>query len=86
MPPPMISSTRLLPAGALVARRGAALLPGGVKRFERCRSPASSAAARKMVRTSSSTERPLRAARRRKSFFRRSSSWRTVREAIGKPM
>ena len=47
-------------------------------------SPVSSAAARKMVRTSSSTERPLRAARNRSSFFNRSSSCRTVREAMAK--
>ena len=81
MPPPMISNARLV-AGALTTRRGDS--EGGVK-LSSTSVPVSSAAARRMVRTSSSTERPLLAARRRKSFFNRSSSCRTVRDAMGKP-
>src|SRR5262245_60723812 len=76
MPPPMMSNTRLAPAGA----EADSIFPRGLVAADS--SAVLSVASRRIVRTSSSTERPLRAARSRRRFFNRSSRWRTVKEGI----
>src|ERR1051326_4789411 len=80
MPPPMMSSARMVELSGFGAGADDVVMGAFAKE-----SP-SAAALRKMVRTSSSTERPFLAARSRSFFFSVSSSWRTVRLAIENPI
>src|ERR1700685_1351668 len=81
MPPPIMSRTRL--PFAFGARACCRTGRDGGSKSSRISWPVCAAASRKMTRTSSSIDRPWRAARRRSSFLSLSSSWRTVRLAIG---